>query len=225
METLHTSGCFEVNSFMDSIKKFIYNTDFWLGLIFSSLKQYEPALGFFIEHANVESYNPGHLYWLCFVLSFPCAFSQAGLVIQGKKEYANKYRKIMLAKLDFIEIPDDSPNLSQKGNNTFASKALIRLIAVTGVISQSYWIGSQLWTLPYFQRDLGFKENMQKYFYNYELGSLRFSATLAITLFGAKGYWNQMIHYSSILIDNLRAYFHNLSEYDEKENKKKKVVC
>ena len=41
----------------------------------------------------------------------------------------------MLAKLDFIEIPDDSPNLSQKGNNTFASKALIRLIAVTGVTS------------------------------------------------------------------------------------------
>ena len=131
----------------------------------------------------------------------------------------------MLAKLDFIEIPDDSPNLSQKGNNTFASKALIRLIAVTGVISQSYWIGSQLWTLPYFQRDLGFKENMQKYFYNYELGSLRFSATLAITLFGAKGYWNQMIHYSSILIDNLRAYFHNLSEYDEKENKKRKLFA
>ena len=85
METLHTSGCFEVNSFMDSIKKFIYNTDFWLGLIFSSLKQYEPALGFFIEHANVESYNPGHLYWLCFVLSFPCAFSQAGACYSGQK--------------------------------------------------------------------------------------------------------------------------------------------
>jgi hypothetical protein len=226
-EELHNSGWFEPNSYKDHIQKAFYNTGFWLGLIFSSLKQYEPALGFFIKHMNVEAYNPGTAYWTCFLLSFPCAFSQAGLVIQGKKDYANKYRKIELATVQAIE-PDQparaNSNIRNIGTCFLKSRHLIYLISLTGVISQSYWIGAQLWTLPYFQKELGFKENMQKYFYNYELGWERFAATLFVTLFGAIGYWRQMVHYSSILMGNIRASCYE-SKMDEGLLKKRKLFA
>jgi hypothetical protein len=230
MEELHNSGWFEPSSYKDHFKKAFYNTGFWLGLIFSSLKQYEPALGFFIEHVNVEAYNPATAYWTCFLLSFPCAFSQAGLVIQGKKDYANKNRKIKLSTVRSVE-PGQTDQTNQVnfsirniGSCFLKSRYLIYLISFTGVISQSYWIGAQLWTLPYFQKKLGFKENMQKYFYNYELGWERFAATLFVTLFGAIGYWRQMIHYSSILMGNIRASCY-ASKVDEDLLKKRKLFA
>jgi hypothetical protein len=227
MEELHNSGWFAPSSYKDHFKKAFYDTGFWLGLIFSSLKQYEPALGFFIEHINVEAYNPATAYWTCMLLSFPCAFSQAGLVIQGKKDYANKNRKIELATVQAIETDQPelaSSNVRNIGSYFLKSRYLIYLISFTGVISQSYWIGAQLWTLPYFQKKLGFKENMQKYFYNYELGWERFAATLFVTLFGAIGYWRQMIHYSSILMGNIRASCY-ASKVDENLLKKRKLFA
>ncbi len=224
MEELHNSGWFAPSSYKDHIQKAFYNTGFWLGLIFSSLKQYEPALGFFIKHMKVEAYNPGTAYWTCVLLSFPCAFSQAGLVIQGKKDYANKYRKIELAMMRAIE-PDQSElansNTRRIGSCLLESRSLMYLIALTGVISQSYWIGAQLWTLPYFQKELGFKDNMQKYFYNYELGWERFAATSFVTLFGAKGYWKQMTHYFGILRKNIRSFCYESKAEDDLLQKRK----
>ena len=225
-EELHNSGWFAPSSYKDHFKKAFYDTGFWLGLIFSSLKQYEPALGFFIEHVNVEAYNPATAYWTCVLLSFPCAFSQAGLVIQGKEEYANKYRKIELAMMRAETDQADqshqaNSNIKNIGSCLLESKSFMCLIALTGVISQSYWIGAQLWTLPYFQKELGFKDNMQKYFYNYELGWKRFAATLFVTLFGAKGYWKQMTHYFGILRKNIRSFCYESKADDDLLQKRK----
>ena len=68
-----------------------------------------------------------------FLLSFPCAFSQAGLVIQGKKDYANKHRKIELAMVSSMESDQDNSGARKIGSCFLKSRYLIYLISLTGL--------------------------------------------------------------------------------------------
>ena len=234
---LFKQGYFSANSYRDYIDKSAFEFFFWVGLVCSSLKQYEPALGFWVAHGDafcldVNTSNLDFSYWACFLVSIPCAFSQAGLAIQGKKPYSNKFKTINLISInaDLVKIYGESNN---KNNNFKSSlkkslkKFLVYTMAFTGVVSQTYWIGAQFWVLPYFEKDLGFKNDMANYFYYFNSEKVfdpKFIFALLITLGGAKGYWAQLVHYSNMLLDGISNYG-NKSSYDNTELKKKELFA
>ena len=233
-------GFFEYESITDYLSCLSYESLFWIGLICSSLKQYEPALGFWLEHGDsvpvlknyldISTDNLNASYWFGVFISFPCAFAQAGLAIQGKKPYANKNKTIHLISEDpdLVKIYGGLDNKKNRGLFESGVRGfLVNTMALTGVISQTYWIGAQFWVLPYFERDLGFKRDMENYFYYYNTLNFfdpNFIFTLFITLGGAKGYWAQLVYYSDLLIDQAISCGKKNS-YDDRELTKKKFFA
>tara|TARA_A100001015_G_C14904695_1_gene677795 strand:- start:31 stop:966 length:936 start_codon:yes stop_codon:yes gene_type:complete len=202
---LNKQGTFVGSSSSEYFKRYFYKSLFFAGLVCSSLKQYLPSLAFWLDQGKglgveVNTQNINFKYWVLFLLCIPCAFSQAGLAIQSEKPYFNNFKQILLSTNDkeLLGLYGDKKhrceNISDLAKSTFRN-TLVFLMAFTGVVSQTYWIGAQLWVLPYFEKDLGFEKDMKNYFYYYNQSNHfdpKFIFSLLVTFCGAIGYWNQL---------------------------------